>query len=236
MKNFYFPKCDFIITTIFTLVLLISGGITLSNDAFWVYIIYIVSLGFTNLNKMSIKRIDSKTTNKRKRFEKKHINNPRSNKKILPRELKEIDNSFNYDTCFTAIKFVLGMIVVVFLAIITSVGHKQGTEFGGFVFYFYIDAFLLPLILILEESFMYNNSALKAIKEFLYIAFHKNKKLTIIRGIIGLIGSIFLLSIALIFTMKEFVTTQYSIAVRIIIFICGLLFLIYSFYNASNQD
>lgn len=236
MKKIYFPKCDFVITLTVTLILIKTGGINLLNDAFWVFIIYIVALGFTNSNKSMIQKIDNKKASKRKLFKRKHLDNPKSNIKTLPHDLVELDSGFNYDSCFAALKLVIGLLVIIILATITSIGHKQNTQFGEFVFYFYIDAFIFPLTLILVESFMYKQNAIQAVKEFIGIVFYKNEKLNIIRGLIGVFGGVFLFSIALIFTMKEFVAQQYGIITRIIIFTCGVLFLIYSFYNAIKQD
>ncbi len=83
-KKIYIPLWkDIIITVLVTLVLGCTGGFTWKNDAFWILLIYIVSWGFTNLKKKSIIKMDRKNDKKRKKFQKKHIQNPRSDKKEL---------------------------------------------------------------------------------------------------------------------------------------------------------
>lgn len=235
MRKWYFPNIwDVVFTVIITIVLGVVGGFTWSNDVYWVFLIYIISLGMTNLNKMSIQKIDRKNERKRKKIQKK-IDNPRSPKSELPKNLKEIGNKFNYDSCFAAFKFLLGVLIMIILAIISSIGKITNIKFAEFTICFYVDAFLLPLVLILVEAFMYQQSIVQSCKEFLKTLFYKNGKLRIFRGTIGFIAFTFFTCFSIIFTMQEFIVYKYDILGRIIIFIIGILFLGYSFYNAGKQ-
>lgn len=229
------PLTDIIITVLVTLVLGCTGGFTWKNDAFWILLIYIVSWGFTNLNKRSIIKMDRKNDKKRKKFQKKHIQNPRSNKKELPHKLAGIDERFDYDSCFQAIKLVLGMLVTVILAIISDVGRLSGTDFDEFAFYFYIDAFLLPLLIMLFEAFLYKQSPRQAIKEFLKTLFYKNGKPAFMRGVLGLVALIILLVLALVCTMMEFTTENVGIILRVFFFLCGLGYLGYCLIYPVTQ-
>lgn len=237
MRKWYYPnKLDFVITVMVTIVLGMIGGLTWLNDVYWVFLIYIVSLGLTNLNKLSIQKIDNKNAKKRGKFKKKHLDNPQSCIKELPQRLKEIDNYFNYDSCFAALKLLLGMLAIMVLAVLSSVWKNTSIKFAEFATYFYVDAFLLPLILIFVEAFKYGQSVGQAWKELFKTLFYKNGKLKIFRGIFGLIALVFFTVFSIILTMKEFITYEYSVLVRIIIFIIGILFLIYSFYNSAKQN
>lgn len=97
MSKIYFPKIDFVITLVITIILGAVGGLTFLNDAYWIFLIYIISLGLTNLNKIWIKKIDKKNTKKRKKIQKKIDNPRRDSKKEMPNKLKEIDNNFDYE-------------------------------------------------------------------------------------------------------------------------------------------
>lgn len=235
MIKIYFPKIDFVITLVITIILGAVGGLTFLNDAYWVFLIYIISLGLTNLNKFSIKKIDKKNAKKRKKIQKK-IDDPKSPKNKMPNKLKEIDNSFDYDSCFNALKFIIGMLTTIVLAIISTIGERKNVRFSQFAFSFYIDAFLLPLVLIYVETFMYKNSIVKALKELIKTLFYKNGKFNLFGGIIGLGASIFFAIFSLVYTMREFITYQDGIFTRAIIFLIGLSFLLYSFYNAAKQE
>ncbi len=235
MRKWYFPNIwDIVFTVIITIVLGAVGGLTWSNDVYWVFLIYIISLGLVNLNKMSIQKIDRKNERKRKKIQKK-IDNPRSPKSELPKNLKEIGSHFDYDSCFAAFKLLLGMLTTMILAIISSIGKMANIKFAEFTVCFYVDTFLLPLVLILVEAFMYQQSIVQACKEFLKTLFYKNGKFKIFRGIIGFIAFTFFAGFSIIFTMQEFIVYKYDILARIIIFIIGILFLGYSFYNAVKQ-
>lgn len=237
MRKWYYPNVwDFAITVIVTILLGVIGGLTWSNDVYWVFLIYIVSLGLTNLNKLSIQKIDNKNAKKRKNFKKKHLDNPKSCIKELPQCLKEIDIYFNYDSCFAALKLLLGMLATMVLAILSSIWKSTSIKFAEFTTYFYVDAFLLPLILILVEAFMYKQSVGQAWKELLKTLFYKNDKLKIIRGIFGLITLIFFTVFSIMITMQEFITCKYGVLARIVFLIIGILFLVYSFYNSAKQN
>lgn len=236
MRKWYFPNIwDIVFIVIITIVLGVVGGLTWSNDVYWVFLIYIISLGLTNINKLSIQKIDKKNAKKRQKFKKKHIDNPQSCIKEIPQCLKEIDMYFNYDSCFAALKLLLGTLATMVLAILSSIGKNMSIKFAEFATYFYVDAFLLPLILILIEAFTYKQSVGQAWKEFFNALFYKNGKLKLFRGIIGLIALIFFIVFSLILTMQEFIIYRYGVLVRIIIFIIGILFLGYSFYNSVKQ-
>ncbi len=126
MKKWYFPNIwDIVFTVIITIILGVVGGLTWSNDVYWLFLIYIIiSLGLTNLNMMSIQKIDRKNERKRKKIQKK-IDNPQSSKSELPKNLKEIGSCFDYDSCFAAFKLLLGMLTTMILAIIFSIGKKE---------------------------------------------------------------------------------------------------------------
>ncbi len=235
MSKIYFPKIDFVITLVITIILEVVGGLTFLNDAYWIFLIYIISLGLTNLNKFSIKKIDKKNAKKRKKIQKK-INDPKSPKNEMPNKLKEIDNNFDYDSCFNALKFIIGMLATIVLAIISTIGERKNVRFSEFVFSFCIDAFLLPFVLFSVDVFMYQNSIVEALKELIRTLFYKNGKFNLFGGIIGLGTSIFFIILSLVFTMIEFITCQYDILVKVIIFLIGLSFLLYSFYNAVKQE
>ncbi len=236
MDRFYFPVIDFIITLIITVVLVYVGGLTILNDVFWVFLIYIIALGITNLNKLSIDKIDRKKEKGRKNYIKK-MKNRRSPKNTasFPKELKEIGTTFDYDVCFLVFKFALGMIVVMILAVISSMGHLQQKEFGKFTFTFYIDAFVFPLVIIWTNAFMYKQSVIQAIKEVINCIFFKDEKFTMFRGVFGLIGVVSIFYLAIKYTLLEFVNGNSGIATRVIILGIGIMFMIYSFVSAAWQ-
>lgn len=222
-------------TVVITGVLLWTGGFSIKNDAFWVFVIYIISLGATNLYKVVNLRNDRKNKKKRDRFNRNHFRKSNSVYKVLPEKLKERDSACDYDCIFEVLKLLIGIYVTIVLACISSIGHMQQQEFGKFAFSFYIDACLLPLILALMEAFTYRQHFIQAFVEFFKTIFYKNGKFNILRGIFGLASSTILIFIALTFTMSEFITQQSGMAVRIIIFIIGCLYLVYSFYNVAKS-
>ena len=236
MEHIFFKKFDFIVTVLVTGVLLWTGGFTIENDAFWVFILYIISLGATNLYKAVNFYNDRKNKKKRDRFNRNHIRKSNSAYKVLPEKLKERDSACDYDCFFEVFKLMIGTYVTIILACISSIGHMQDQEFGKFALYFYVDACLLPLILALIEAFMYKQNIIQAFMEFFKSIFYKNGKFNILRGILGLVSSAILIVIALIFTMSEFVSQQSGIVVRIIILIIGCFYLVYSFYNAAKTE
>lgn len=84
MNNvYYFPWKDFFVTSLGTVVLVRIGGISVGNDAIYIFVIYILSLALTNLNKQLICKHDKKTRKARVKIEKK-IQNPRKKVKVLP--------------------------------------------------------------------------------------------------------------------------------------------------------
>lgn len=233
----YLPsKVDIIVTIFITVLLGYVGGLTWKNDVYYVFALYIIALIITNLNKIVIRKRDRGNEKQRKSYQKKHVDNPRSDRKKLPRELEEMGSSIDYDTCFEAMKLLLGMIVTIVLAIIFSVGLSNNAEFGRFVFDFYIDAFLFPMLLMLIEAFMYKQQPKQAICEFFRVLFFKrNGKLSVIKGVFGLVALVFFLIVALLNTMQEFNKENTGIAVRVIVFICGLVYLGYCFHSAAKQ-
>lgn len=231
----YFNIVDFIINVIVTIILWCIGGFKLLNDGFFVLMIYIISLALTNANMKNICKHDQGTRKARKRYEK-SINNSRSPKKELPRNIREWGKNYDYDCCFEAIKLVLGMVVIIVLAVISALFHLQNSAFGKFTYGFYIDAFLLPALLITLQSFWVEGNFVKTIQEFLKNIFYKDGKLRLIKGFIVLLLSVFLIVLALISTMAEFVTDDVGLPLKWLCIIVGIAFLVYSIWNSIKND
>ena len=127
----YFNIIDFIINGFVTVILWCAGGFKPLNDGFFVFMIYIISLILTNANMRNICKHDRRTIKARKHYER-SIKNPRSPKKELPRGIREWGKNYDYDCCFEAIKFVLGMIVTISLTGISALFHLKNSAFGEF--------------------------------------------------------------------------------------------------------
>lgn len=229
-KKIYFPLGDFIFTLFFTIILSYIGGLTIFNDVYCVFLIYIAALSLTNLNKISIEKIDRKNSRKRNRY-KRHINNAKSPIKSMPLEIAEIGKNYDYDVCFATIKFLLGLLVVMPLAIVSFIFQTQDTNFGTFTFYFYIDAFLVPLLILLWDAFTYKQSPMQALKKLFHSLFYKNEIIKPVCGLFSLLALIFLTGIAIFFTLQEFIMKEVNIILKIFFFVCGIVFLIYSFFG-----
>lgn len=165
----------------------------------------------------------------------KKIQNPRKKVKVLPKSLKEFGKNYDYDICFEVIRFVLGMLVTIVLASISSIFHLQNTQFGKLVYGFYIDAFLFPLILLILEFFWIKQSFIKTCRNFLENIFIHEGKMKPVRGSIFLILFILLTGLAVIATMSEFFSNDVEIIFRIIYILFGLYYLGYSIKNAISN-
>lgn len=235
MNNvYYFPWKDFFVTSLGTVVLVRIGGISVGNDAIYIFVIYILSLALTNLNKQLICKHDKKTRKARVKIETK-IQNPRKKVKVLPTSLKEFGKNYDYDICFEAIRFVLGMLVTVVSVSISSMFHLQNTQFGKLAYGFYIDAFLFPLILLILESFWIKHSFIKTFKNFLENIFIHKGKMKPVSGSIFLILFLLLTGLAVIATMSEFFSNNDGIIFSIIYILFGLYNLGYSIKNAISN-
>jgi hypothetical protein len=235
MNNvYYFPWKDFLVTSIVTVMLVSIGGISVGNDAIFIFVIYILSLALTNLNKQWICKHDKETRKARVKIEKK-IQNPRKKVKVLPKSLKEFGKNYDYDICFEVIRFVLGMLVTIVLVSISSIFHLQNAQFGKLAYGFYIDAFLFPLILLILEFFWIKQSFIKTCRNFLKNIFIHKGKMKPVSGSVFLILFILLTGLAVIATMSEFFSNDVEIIFRIIYFLFGLYYLGYSIKNAISN-
>lgn len=235
MNNvYYFPWKDFFVTSLVTVILVSIGGISVGNDAIYIFFIYILSLALTNLNKQWICKHDKETRKARVKIKKK-MQNPRKKVKVLPKSLKEFGKNYNYDICFEIIRFVLGILVTIVLASISWIFHLQNTQLGKLAYGFYIDAFLFPLILLIWEFFWIKQSFIKTCRNFFEIIFIHKGKMRLVSGSFFLILFILLTGLAVIATMSEFLSNDVEIIFRIIYFLFGLYYLGYCIKNAISN-
>lgn len=243
MKKLFINWLDLIMTIFVTAYLILVGKQNIIyNDAIWLFLLYLLTLVITNAIKLLDDRHNS-NANKINKINKRHKGNQScENKKIsqvLGNKKKEMYKQkptyyktkfkTDYEMCFSGIKFVIGMFITVILAIYTSLATNVDDNFREFSIAFFIDAYMLPFLLMLLGSFFTSKNFKKdGIDFFQTLCMNKKGKRSIIRGIFCSIVLVVFVFITLGYTINEFIMIKNDILTGIVELLILIVYLVYS--------
>lgn len=233
MKKYIIPWKDLLITITVTFFSVVITGFNSANDALWVLLIYLVSLFVINMYRQMNIRHDSRIAKKRNRFYRKHGKIPNDSLKKIPSKYRTWNLSDDdYIFLFEILKLFIGLYATSILACINFIRHTRGLEYDPFIACFSVNAFLLPMILVIISVFMDHQNARQALREFFGSIFYKDGKLHIVRGLLVLFSSLLLVVMAVFYTWSGIATSKYGTAWMVVSSTAALFYLLYLFHGA----
>lgn len=228
IKGLYIPLIDMIITLVITVFFVLKNGLNQYNGSIYVFGVYSVSLMLANANKCSMNLHNKKTAKIRKNYKRKHKN------RELPQNLKEWE--MDDGIAFQAIKFVLGVCVTILVVSSSYMSATANEKLGELAFGFYVDLFLLPLVLMMLVAFSSENidksrpqrkRICRLFTEAFTTFFYKGDKFHLFRGIFSMLFFLLFLLMSIVFTILEFDLEYY---------ILGICFVTFSFWSVLRRD
>lgn len=207
-KKIYLPGWeDWIFTLGGILFLFISSKGVVYETGFWSAFIFLVSIILTNISKNFNEKFNRDARKRRKHM--------RSHKGVSYPKYQITKIQYDLDINFKVLRFAIGYITSIILAILNNFVNYS-YEFKYFAFSYFMNLFLIPLLLLLYFAFSYDceysedamvNSKLKVIEKTKFtirnllnsLYFDKNGKKGILKGTLGLIALIFFVIIAIAF-------------------------------------